>query len=135
MIPDAEITRNYFPPINNEKGWTIGKISGQKLFPGCQIMVSGNSTGREKSKCAENLLRIIHNVPLAAGQAGTANIKFGKVQRQPKDSVKILEVTYPAKGQCTPEYDTLTYFSPSTGSNSKFQAGQFHIIYGRRTRV
>jgi hypothetical protein len=134
MIPEAEISRNYFPKIY-ENDFTVGKLSEKKLFPDCQVLFSDNSTGCGKSKGAEYFLRIIQNLLLATGKSGIANIKSGMGQQQAGDSAKKLKVTHQTKGHCTPMCDTLTYVLTTTGSISKFQAGQFHMIQGRRALV
>ena len=134
MIPEAEISRNYFPKIY-EKDYTVGKLSEKKLFPDCQVLFSGNSTGCGKSKGAEYFLRIIQNLLLATGEPGIANIKSGMGQQQAGDSAKNLKITYSGNGHCIPEYDIPMYFTTTTGSNSKFHAGQFRIIKRRQALV
>ncbi len=134
MIPEAEISRNYFPKIY-EKDYTVGKLSEKKLFTDCQVLFSGNSTGCGKSKGAEYFLRIIQNLLLTTGEPGVANIKSGMGQQQAGDSAKKLKVTHQTNGHCTPMCDTPMYFTTTTGSNSKFHAGQFRIIKRRRALV
>lgn len=135
MIPEAEVSRNYFEPKIIENDYTIGQLTEQKLFPGSQVLVSGNSIGYGKSKGAEYLLRLIQNLPLATGKSGIRNIKSGKSQERAKDSVKNLKVPYQTNGHCTPMYNTLTYVITATGSISKFQAGEFCRTQGRRALV
>jgi hypothetical protein len=134
MIPEAEIGRNYFPKIY-EKDYTVRQLSEKKLFPDCQVLVSGNSTRCGKSKGAEYFLRIIQNLPLATGESGIAYIKSGMGQQQAGDSAKNLKETNQTNGHCKPMYDTLTYVITTTGSISKFQAGQFYMTQGRRSLV
>lgn len=135
MIPEAEISHNYPPPKICEKHYTVGQLTEEKIFPDCQVLVSGNSTGSGKSEGAEYFLRLIHNLPLATGKSGIAHIKSGKGPQQAGDSTKNLKETYQTNRHYTPMYDMLTYVITTAGLISKFQARQFYKTQGRRALV
>jgi hypothetical protein len=134
MIPEAEISRNYYLKIY-QKDYTFGKLSEQKLFPDCQVLVSGNSKRWRKSIGTAKFPRIIQKLPPSAGKAGNACITSGKGQQKAEDREKTLKLTYQTDGHCMPMYNTLTYVITTAGLISKFQARQFYKTQGRLALV